>query len=109
MQQPQLLSYAPLAAALQLWQGIDLATVWAKSVHMTELFGALLGHECPGFGVEVVSPRDPAMRGSQIAVRHEHSYEVMQALIDHGVIGDFRAPDVMRFGLTPLYLRYVDV
>lgn len=106
---PQLLSYAPLEAALQLWKDIDLGTVRAKSVRMTELFTHLVKQECTDLGTEVASPRNPANRGSQIAVRHQHSYQVMQALIERGVIGDFRAPDLMRFGFTPLFLRYIDV
>lgn len=105
---PQLLSYAPLEAALELWQRVDLDAVRAKSLRLTTLFADLIDRYCAEFGVEVVSPRDPARRGSQVAVRHEHGYQVMRALIERGVIGDFRAPDLMRFGFTPLYLRHVD-
>ncbi|MGW1678265.1 kynureninase [Saccharopolyspora sp. NPDC002376] len=106
---PPLLSYAPLEEALELWRHVDLDAVRAKSVRMTSLFVDLVDRECAGFGIEVASPRDPDARGSQVSLRHESSYPVMQALIDRNVIGDFRAPDLMRFGFTPLYLRYVDV
>ena len=60
-------------------------------------------------GFDIVCPRDATQRGSQVALRHPEAYAIMRALIDRGVIGDFRAPDVLRFGLTPLYLRYADV
>jgi kynureninase len=60
------------------------------------------------FGLEIASPLDRNLRGSQVSVRHPESYRVMRALIDRGVIGDFRTPDLMRFGFAPLYNRYVD-
>ncbi|MDQ8701156.1 kynureninase [Streptomyces sp. LHD-70] len=106
---PHLLSYAPLEASLDTWERVDLDLLRAKSQKMTDLFIDLVDQECAGFGLEVASPRDPGARGSQVALRHEHAYPVMQALIDRGVIGDFRAPDLMRFGFTPLYVRFVDV
>lgn len=106
---PQLLSYAPLEASLDLWRRVDLAAVRDKSVAMTELFIDLVERDCAGFGVHLVSPRQPERRGSQVALRHAAGYPITQALIERGVIGDFRAPDVLRFGFTPLYLRYTDV
>lgn len=106
---PHLLSYAPLEASLDLWDGVELGALRAKSEALTDLFIDLVDRECEGLGVEVVSPRAPRERGSQVALRHAESYRVMQALIDRGVIGDFRAPDMMRFGFTPLYVRFVDV
>lgn len=106
---PPLLSYAPLEASLDIWQRVDLDALRAKSVAMTDLFVDLIESECAGHEIEVVSPRDSAARGSQVALRHPGGYAVMSALIERGVIGDFRAPDLLRFGFTPLYLRYVDV
>jgi kynureninase len=82
--------------------------VRAKSVVLTDLFIALIEDRLPGV-FDVVTPRDHAKRGSQVALRHDHSYGVVHALLDRGVIGDFRAPDICRFGFTPLYLRFVDV
>src|SRR5262249_47289665 len=64
---------------------------------------------CSEFGLGIVTPRADAQRGSHVSVSFAHGFEAMQALIARGVIGDFRAPDIMRFGFTPLYLRYCDV
>ena len=82
----------------------------AKSVALTELFIALVEARCAGHGLTLASPRDAAQRGSQVSFAHpSDGYAVMQALIARGVIGDFRAPDILRFGFTPLYVRFVDV
>jgi kynureninase len=79
----------------------------AKSLALTRLFAAQVQASCPQ--LSLVSPSDDARRGSQVCFAHpEIGYPVIQALIARGVIGDFRAPDVLRFGFTPLYLRYVD-
>ena len=82
----------------------------AKSVALTELFTALVESRCAGHGLTLASPRDAALRGSQVSFAHAtDGYAIMQALIARGVIGDFRAPDILRFGFTPLYVRFVDV
>jgi len=82
----------------------------AKSLAMTDLFIALVEQRCAGHGLSLVTPRDHAMRGSQVCLaREEGAYAIVQALIARGVIGDFRAPDILRFGFTPLYLEYEDV
>jgi kynureninase len=70
---------------------------------------ALVERFCSGAGLDLVSPRDPARRGSQLSYRHPEGYAIMRALIHRGVIGDFRAPDLLRFGLAPAYVRFVDV
>lgn len=106
---PAILSLSALDAALELWQDVDIAAVRAKSIALTELFVRLVEARCAGFGISLASPRDAVMRGSQVSFRHEEAYAVMQALIARGVIGDFRAPDLMRFGFAPLYVRHVDV
>lgn len=106
---PPLLSYAGLEAGLEVWEGVDLTAVRAKSMAMTDLFIRLVRERCSEWPVEVASPEDCEKRGSQIALRHPNSYAVMQRLIEQGVIGDFRAPDLMRFGFTPLYLKFTDV
>jgi len=106
---PPILAYAPLEASLDIWDRVDLDRLRAKSVALTSLFLELVERECAGHGIEVGSPRDPEQRGSQIALRHPEGYRIVRALIERGVIGDFREPDVMRFGFAPLYLRYIDV
>jgi kynureninase len=104
-----ILSMRALAGALDVWDDVDLDQMRAKSLALTDLFIALVEESCGRFGVTLAAPRDHAQRGSQVSFRHPHGYEVMQALIERGVIGDFRSPDYMRFGFAPLYLRYADV
>jgi kynureninase len=100
---PPIVAYAPLEASLDVWDRVDLGDVRAKSVELTDLFIGLAA------GLDVVAPADSTLRGSQVSLRHPESHAVMRALIDRGVVGDFRAPDMMRFGFTPLYTRYTDV
>src|SRR5262245_30744794 len=104
-----ILSMRALVGALEVWDDVDLDQLRQKSLGLTDLFIALVEGGCGRFGVTLAAPRDPAMRGSQISLRHPHAYEIMQALIDRGVIGDFRSPDYMRFGFAPLYLSYDEV
>ena len=104
---PPVLSMTALDAALDLWDGVSIHEVRAKSVSLTETFVALAERRCPE--LELASPRDPAERGSQVSFRHAHAYPVVRALIERGVVGDFRAPDVARFGFAPLYLGHADV
>jgi kynureninase len=104
---PPILSLTALDAALDVFDGVDLAAVRSKSVALGEHFLALVRHHCPE--LEIACPEDPTRRGSQISLRHPEGYAIVQALIARGVIGDFRAPDLLRFGLAPLYLRHVDV
>lgn len=87
-----------------------MAALRRKSLALTNLFITLVERRCAGHGLELVTPRDESNRGSQVSfARSEGGYAIVQALIERGVIGDFRAPDVLRFGFTPLYLRFVDV
>lgn len=104
-----MLSMRALQGALTVWDGVDLQALRAKSMALTDLFVELVEDLCAGQGLELESPRAAALRGSQIAFRHDHAHAVMQALISRGVIGDFRAPATLRFGFAPLYLRYADV
>ena len=81
-----------------------------KSIALTDLFIELVEERCAAHGFTLVTPRDAAARGSQVSFAHRaDGYAIMQALIARGVIGDFRAPDILRFGFTPLYTRFVDV
>ena len=86
-----------------------MAAIREKSIALTDLFIALLDERCRDHGFTIATPRDESARGSQVSISHpEHGYPIMQALIARGVIGDFRAPDILRFGFTPLYTRFVD-
>jgi kynureninase len=80
-----------------------------KSMALTELFIALVEQDCAGLGLVLASPRAAAERGSHVSYRHPEGHAVMQALRGRGVIGDFRSPDLMRFGIAPLYIGYADV
>jgi kynureninase len=104
---PPVISMSALDAALDAYDGVDLAAVRAKADALFELFTSEVAARCPEF--ELLTPRDAGKRGTQVSLRHPEGYAIMQALIARGVIGDFRQPDIMRFGLTPLYLRFEDV
>ena len=106
---PPILSMAALECGVDLLLEADMQQVRAKSLALTDLFIYLVDMRCAGYGLELVTPRDHAIRGSQVSFRHPQGYALMQALIAASVIGDFRAPDIVRFGFAPLYLRFVDV
>ncbi|WP_374308479.1 kynureninase [Dongia sp.] len=106
---PPVLSMAALECGLTTFDGIDLALVRQKSLALGDLMIRLVDQECAGFGLTLASPTEGGLRGSQVSYAHSAGYAVMQALIARGVIGDFRAPDLMRFGFTPLYVRYQDI
>jgi kynureninase len=99
---PPIVALSILDAALDAWNDVDMADLRAASIRLSERFIREVEAHCPQ--VALASPRDPLARGSQVSVTHPHAYAVMQALIARGVIGDVRAPDVLRFGFTPLYL-----
>lgn len=105
---PSIVALAALDGALDIWDRTSIKEVRAKSLAMTDLFIQLVEERLPGV-FEVVTPLDHARRGSQVALRHCEGYGIIQSLIEVGVIGDFRAPDICRFGFTPLYLRFIDV
>jgi kynureninase len=96
-----------LEAALQAFDGVDMQVLRRKSELLTDHFIRLADQELSGFGL--ATPRDAASRGSQVALTHPEGYAIIQALIARGVIGDFRAPDILRFGFASLYVRYMDV
>ena len=105
---PSILALAALDGALDVFDGVALAAVRAKSLALTDLFITLVEERLPG-ALSLVTPRDHARRGSQVAWRHPAAFGIVQALIARGVVGDFRAPDIARFGFAPLYVRFVDV
>jgi kynureninase len=111
---PALLSMSALECGLDVFAALDahggFSALRTKSLALTDLFIALVEARCDGHGLTLVTPRDAAQRGSQVSFAHaDAGYPLMQALIERGVIGDFRAPDILRCGFTPLYTRYIDV
>ncbi|XXK30289.1 kynureninase [Rhodobacteraceae bacterium nBUS_24] len=104
---PSVIAMASLEAALDIWDRVEMTDLRERSIELSTLFIETVEKNCPM--LKLASPRDPAGRGSQVSFHFEHGYAVMQALISRGVIGDFRAPDIMRFGFTPLYLDDDDV
>ena len=101
--------WAALEAGVDQFDGADMAVVSAKAQRLCSLFIERVEDRCAGFGLTLATPREPAARGSHVAFRHPDAYPITQALIERGVIGDFRAPDILRCGFTPLYLGFEDV
>ena len=106
---PPVLGLAALECGVDLMARADIGMLRAKSLALADTFMRAMEERCDGFGFTLASPRDPELRGSQVSYAHPHGYEIMQAIKARGLIGDFRAPDILRFGLTPLYLRHVDM
>jgi kynureninase len=106
---PPILGMAALEEGVALFDDVEFAAVVEKSVALSTLLIEQVETRCAGFGLELVTPRDPAARGSHVSFRHPEAFALCQALIEQGVVGDFRAPDILRFGLTPLYLGYADM
>jgi kynureninase len=104
---PPVLQLTALESALAVWEGVDMADVRAASIRLTDLFIAQVEKRCPS--LTLFSPRNGADRGSQVSFASDNGYAVMQALIARNVIGDFRAPNLIRFGFTPLYIDEADV
>jgi kynureninase len=104
-----ILSMRMLDAGLAAIEDVDMRDIRAKSLAMTDLFMDLIEETCHAHGAVIVTPREPSRRGSQVSIAFEHGYPVVQALIARGMVGDFRAPDTMRFGFSPAYLSYGDV
>jgi kynureninase len=104
---PPILQLAALDAALDVWNGVEMEDVRNKCLALGDLFIAEVEARCPDLTLQ--TPREHDQRGSQISFAFEHGYAAMQAVIAHGVIGDFRAPNTMRFGITPLYLDEGDM
>jgi kynureninase len=105
---PPVLNMTALECGLDVMLEADLGAMRAKSLALTDLFIAEVEARCAGHGLSLLTPREHSLRGSQVSFAHPEGYAIMQALIARGVIGDFRAPDVLRFGFTPLYTRYAD-
>ena len=104
---PPILSLIALESGLSAFNDVTVERLWSKSNALFDIFHALMEQRCPD--LVCITPRAPEVRGSHISFAHPNAFEICQALIAEGVIGDFRAPDVIRFGLTPLYLGFEDV
>lgn len=104
---PPVLALAVLEAAMDIWEQADIHAVYQQSMHLSELFIYEIEARCPE--LMLVSPRDKFKRGSQLSFKTDNAYAIMQALIASDVIGDFRQPDLMRFGFTPLYINEDDI
>ena len=102
-----IISLRGVDVALDAMEGVEVAALRQKSLALTELFMARVAALLPG--LEIMTPREPSLRGSQVGISFDKGYAVIQAMIERGVIGDFRAPDLMRFGFAPLYVRFQDV
>ncbi|GGX49439.1 kynureninase [Streptomyces chartreusis] len=106
---PDILSMLALEAALEVWDGVRIEAVRAKSLALTDFFLECVAAYVPEGRVESVTPVAHSERGSQVALRCDDAGDVMKRLIERGVVGDFRHPDVLRFGFTPLYVGFADV
>ena len=106
---PPLLSLLALDTALDAFDGTTTGALYAKSIELSDMFIELVESRLVGHGFTLASPRNPGHRGSQVSFAHEHGYPIKQALIEAGVIGDYRAPLLLRFGFTPLYTSFLDV
>lgn len=106
---PSILGLLSLECGVELLLEAGTAALQAKSERLCQLFISLLQDVCDSNELRLLSPTDPRQRGSHVAYAHPNGYAVMRALIERGVIGDFRAPDILRFGFAPLYTRYEDV
>ena len=104
-----MLSMQALDAAMGVWAGVEMVDVYAKAQKMCALFTELAEERCGAYGITLYGSRNWSVRGSHVCLRHPEAYAVMQALISKRVIGDFRGPDMMRFGFAPLYNSYADV
>ncbi len=98
-----------LEKAMEVFADVDMTVLRKKNMALGDLFIALVEQELGDMGFALASPKDPERRGSQVSLTHENGYAIMQAVIARGVVGDFRAPDILRFGFAAPYVRYVDI
>ena len=106
---PPMLSLLAFEAALDAFDGVEMRDVAAKGRALCDLFITLADEKLSRFGVTLATPRDGARRGNHVSLRHPQAFGIVRTLIARGIIGDFRAPDAMRFGFAPLYIRFVDI
>ena len=106
---PPIMSLRGIMSGVRCFDGVNMDDLVQKSRRLSELFIELADEKLMDFGLELASPRDSSKRGSQVSFSHPHAYAISKALIARDVIPDFREPEILRFGITPLYMRYVDV
>ena len=106
---PAVLGMVAMDAALDVFNDVKIEDLYAKAGALGDMFLELIAQECAGFGLTIACPEKALMRGSQVTLTHDSGFAIIQALMERGVIGDFRKPNIMRFGFAPLYLRYIDV
>ena len=106
---PPIIAYKAIESGLTVFEQVSMNVVREKSIKLSEMFIQLMQQECIKFGFELFSPRNAEQRGSQVSFTHGNGFSIMQALISHSVVGDFRQPNILRFGFSPLYMRFEDV
>ena len=106
---PPIIAYKAIEGGLEVFEKVSMNVIREKSIQISEMFIQLMQQECIKFGFELFSPRNAEQRGSQVSFTHDNGFAIMQALISHGVVGDFRQPNILRFGFSPLYMRFEDV
>ena len=106
---PPIIAYKAIESGLTVFEQVSMNVVREKSIQLSEIFIQLMQQECIKFGFELFSPRNAEQRGSQVSFTHGNGFSIMQTLISHNVVGDFRQPNILRFGFSPLYMRFEDV
>ena len=104
-----IVSMAMVECGLDVFDQTNMPALREKSLALTTLFMSLVQQECSDYPLKLITPTNPAQRGSQVSYEHPDGFAVVQALIQRGVIPDYREPRIMRFGFTPLYTRFEDV
>jgi len=106
---PPVLGLKALEVGVDIFCSADMNELRNKAKKLGSLFINLLNEKCDQFGFEIMSPTNDDLRGGHVSICHENGYAIMQAIKEKGLIGDFRAPDVLRFGITPLYMTYENI
>ena len=106
---PPIIAYKAIESGLSVFEQVSMNMIRKKSIQLSEMFIQLMLQECIKFGFKLISPRNAEQRGSQVSFTHGNGFSIMQTLISHSVVGDFRQPNILRFGFSPLYMRFKDV